>query len=56
MYKGDTAMAKKSVKKTAKKAATTAAKVGGVMLGGALILTHIAASAVGALVCAITRE
>lgn len=49
-------MTKKSVKNTAKKAATTAAKVGGVMLGGALIVGHIAASVVGALVCAITKE
>lgn len=49
-------MAKKSVKKTAKKAVTTVAKVGGIMLGGALIVGHIAASAVGALVCAITKE
>lgn len=49
-------MTKKDVKKTAKKAATTVAKVGGVMFGGALIVAHIAASAVGALVCAITKE
>lgn len=49
-------MTKKNVKKTAKKAATTAVKVGGVILGGALIVGHIAASAVGALVCAITKE
>lgn len=56
MYKGDMAMTKKDITKTAKKAATTTAKVGGVMLGGALILSHITASAVGALVCAITKE
>lgn len=49
-------MTKKTVKKSAKKAVTTAAKVGGIMLGGALIVGHIAASAVGALVCAITKE
>ena len=46
----------KKAKKTVKKAVTTAAKVGGVMLGGALIITHIAASAVGALMCAVTKE
>lgn len=49
-------MTKKKVKKTAKKAVATVGKVGGIMLGGALLLTHIAASAVGVLVCAITKE
>lgn len=49
-------MTKKNVKKTAKKAVTTVGKIGGIMLGSALIVGHIAASAVGALVCAITKE
>ena len=49
-------MTKKDVKHTAKKVVATAGKVGKVALGSALILTHLAMSAVGALVCAITKE
>ena len=49
-------MTKKNVKNTARKAVTTIGKVGGIALAGALVLAHVAASAVGALVCAITKE
>ena len=49
-------MTKKDVKHTIKKVVATAGKVGKVALGSALILTHIALSAIDALVCAIMKE
>ena len=49
-------MTKKNVKNTARKAVTTVGKMGGIALAVALVLAHVAASAVGALVCAIAKE
>ena len=49
-------MTKTITKKTVKKVVTTSGRVGRVMLGGAMIVTHIALTAVGALLCAITKE
>lgn len=49
-------MTKNNTKKVVKKTVTTVGKVGRVFVGGALIVTHIALSAVGALLCAITKE
>ncbi len=49
-------MTKNDTKKAVKKTVTTVGKVGSVFVGGALIVTHIALSAVGALLCAVTKE
>ena len=49
-------MTKNDTKKVVKKTVTTVGKVGRVFFGGALIVTHIALSVVGALLCAVTKE
>ena len=49
-------MTKNYTKKVVKKTMTTVSKVGRVFVGEALIVTHLALSAVGALLCAATKE
>lgn len=49
-------MTKNDTKKVVKKNITTVSKVGRVFVGGALVVTHLALSAVGALLCAVTKE
>lgn len=49
-------MTKCEAKKVVKKTVSTVGKAGRAFVGGALIVTHIALSAVGALLCAITKE
>ncbi len=49
-------MTKTDTKKTVKKVVTTAGRVGRVLFGGAMIFAHATLSAVGALLCAITKE
>ena len=56
MCKEAETMASNNTKNTAKKVARTVGNVGRIVVGGAMIVGHIALSCIGALLCAITKE